>query len=211
MGHGVVVGVAVGVGVGVGVVLELLHATTLNTLATAAAKSHKVTADLTCTERGLAVVRFMRIPPPADILVRRKLPLVTMIWISAVETLLWIRVETLLARHPRRRIAGRDRLEATNRLRPILGAAGTSYLTYLARIRRIDAAAHLAAERVHFARELALCRPADRRIARHQADRVEPARDDERTHAHARRRECGFAAGVAAADDDDVEIVLHSR
>ena len=83
VGVGVGDGLSVAVGDGVGVVLELLHATTLNTLATAAAKSHKGTADLACAERGLTVVRFMRIPPPADILGRRKLPLVTMIWISA--------------------------------------------------------------------------------------------------------------------------------
>ena len=69
----------------------------------------------------------------------------------------------------------------------------------------IGRAAHDAAERVDFAHDRALGDAADRRIARHLADRLERARDDRDARAGARRGDGGLGAGVSRADDDDVE------
>ena len=66
-------------------------------------------------------------------------------------------------------------------------------------------AAHQAVERIDLAHQMALAEPADRRIAGHRADGGEPMRDQRGARAHARGRRRGFAAGVAAADHDDVE------
>ena len=61
---------------------------------------------------------------------------------------------------------------------------------------------------------MALAEPADRRIARHRADGRKPMRDQRRARAHARSRRRGFAAGMAATDDDDIKArfrrVLHN-
>ena len=70
-------------------------------------------------------------------------------------------------------------------------------------------AAHQAVERVDLPHQMALAEPADRRIAGHRADGREFVRHQRGFGAHPRRRGRGFAAGVAAADDNDVEFSVH--
>ena len=72
---------------------------------------------------------------------------------------------------------------------------------------RVDRAAHQAAERVDLADEMALRRAADRRIARHVRDRVGRQRAEPDARAEPRGRIRRLAAGVAGADDDDVERI----
>ncbi len=69
----------------------------------------------------------------------------------------------------------------------------------------VGRAAHQAVQRVDFADQMALPEPADRRIAGHRPDGGEPMRHERRPGAHPRSRGRGFAAGVAAADHDDIE------
>ena len=64
--------------------------------------------------------------------------------------------------------------------------------------------AHEAVEGVDLAHEMALPEPADRRIARHGADGRGPLCDHGGARAHPRGGRSGFAAGVAAADNDHV-------
>ena len=64
--------------------------------------------------------------------------------------------------------------------------------------------AHEAVEGVDLAHEMALPEPADRRIARHGADGRGPLRDHGGARAHPRGGRSGFAAGMAAADNDHV-------
>jgi hypothetical protein len=52
---------------------------------------------------------------------------------------------------------------------------------------------------------MALAEPADRRIARHRPDGRESMSNQCRPRTHAGGGGRGFAAGVASADDDDVE------
>ena len=52
---------------------------------------------------------------------------------------------------------------------------------------------------------MALAEPADGRVARHLADGREPVRHQRRARAEAGRRSRRLAAGMAAADDDDVK------
>ena len=80
----------------------------------------------------------------------------------------------------------------------------------------LDAAAvghapHQAIERVDLAHQMALAEPADRGIAGHRADGREAVRDQRRSRAHARGRRRRLAAGVAAADHDDVEVLVHGH
>src|SRR3981081_4764907 len=56
---------------------------------------------------------------------------------------------------------------------------------------------------------MALAESADRRIAGHCPDGGEAVRHRRRARPHARRRGRGLAAGVAAADHDDVEARIH--
>ena len=65
--------------------------------------------------------------------------------------------------------------------------------------------AHQAVQRIDLADQMALAEPADRRIAGHRADGREAMRHQRGPGAHARGSRRGFAAGMAAADDDDVE------
>ena len=65
--------------------------------------------------------------------------------------------------------------------------------------------AHDAAEGVDFADEMALCHSTNRGITGHLGDEVEVEGEESGTQAHARGGGCGFAAGVARADDEDVE------
>jgi len=71
--------------------------------------------------------------------------------------------------------------------------------------------AHQAVERIDFPDQMALPEPANRRIARHGADRCESMRDQCRLRAHTRRRGRGFTAGVAAANHNDVESMCHQN
>ena len=69
----------------------------------------------------------------------------------------------------------------------------------------IGRARHRAAERVDLLDEVTLADAADRRVAAHLAERLDALRQQQRARAHARRGQRGLGAGVAAADDDDVE------
>ena len=66
-------------------------------------------------------------------------------------------------------------------------------------------AAHQPVERIDLAHQMALAEPADRRIAGHRPDGREAVRDQRGARAHARGRGRGLAAGVAAANHDDIE------
>src|SRR5690606_24743823 len=70
-------------------------------------------------------------------------------------------------------------------------------------------AAHQAVERVDLADEVPLSQPADGGVAGHRPHRIETVGDERRRRSHARRRGRGFAAGVAAADDDNIECCAH--
>ena len=70
---------------------------------------------------------------------------------------------------------------------------------------RIGHPPHQPVQRIDLAHQMALAEPADGRVARHLADGGEPVRDERRARAHARRRSRRLAAGMAAADHDDVE------
>ena len=70
---------------------------------------------------------------------------------------------------------------------------------------RIGDAPHQAVERIDLAHQMALAEPADGRVAGHLADGGEAVRDQRRARAHAGSRRRGLAAGMAAADNDDVE------
>ncbi len=96
--------------------------------------------------------------------------------------------------------------------------AGAAHRGALAAVQdaKLDAAlvgdaAHQAVERVDLADQMALAEPADRRIAGHRADGREFVRHQRGFGAHPGRRSRGFAAGVAAADDDNVEFSVHSE
>ena len=70
--------------------------------------------------------------------------------------------------------------------------------------------AHQAAERVDLLDEVSLGQTADGGVARHPADGVAQHRDHGHAGAAARADARRFSAGVAAADDDDVELrVMH--
>ena len=64
---------------------------------------------------------------------------------------------------------------------------------------------HQAVQRIDLAHQVALAEPADGRIARHLADGGEAVRHQRRARAHAGRGRRSLAAGMAAADDDDVK------
>ena len=75
---------------------------------------------------------------------------------------------------------------------------------------RVGHPPHQAVQRIDLAHQVALAEPADGRVAGHLADGGEAVRDQRRARAHARRRRRGLAAGMAAADHDDVEgFVAH--
>ena len=73
----------------------------------------------------------------------------------------------------------------------------------------VDAACHFAAECVDFSDELSFCDAADGGVAGHHADVVEFHGGEECLAAESCCGECGFDAGVACADDDDIEIAFH--
>ena len=78
----------------------------------------------------------------------------------------------------------------------------------------IGDAAHQAIQRVDLAHQVPFAEPPDRRVARHRADGRKLLRDQRRPCTHARSRRRGFAAGMAATDDDDIKArfyrVLHN-
>src|SRR6266436_10169081 len=68
----------------------------------------------------------------------------------------------------------------------------------------VDGPSHDPVERVDLTHEMALGKAADRRIARHLANRLDPVGQEQRTRAEARRSRRRLAAGMAATDDDDI-------
>ena len=66
---------------------------------------------------------------------------------------------------------------------------------------------HDPAERVDLLDQVALADAADRRVAAHRAHGLDVVAEQQRARAGARGRECGFGAGMAAADHDHVESV----
>ncbi len=64
---------------------------------------------------------------------------------------------------------------------------------------------HQAVERVDLAHQMPFTEPADRRIARHRPDGRKPMRHQRGSGAHTGSRGRSLAAGVPAANDDDVE------
>ncbi len=75
---------------------------------------------------------------------------------------------------------------------PVLDAAG---------VRRL---CHLAAERVQFAHQMSLARPADRGVAGHVAHRVEVDGEDDGAQTEPRGGQSRLDARVARADDGDL-------
>ncbi len=71
--------------------------------------------------------------------------------------------------------------------------------------------AHLAAERVDLAHQMALADTANRRVAGHLADMVEIEREHQRARAHPRRGQRSFDTGVAGADYDNVVVHREQR
>jgi hypothetical protein len=65
--------------------------------------------------------------------------------------------------------------------------------------------AHQAIERIDLAHQMTFAEPADRRVAGHRTDGREPVRDKRRARAHTRSRSRSLAAGVAAANHNDIE------
>ena len=68
----------------------------------------------------------------------------------------------------------------------------------------VDGAGHDPVERVDLAHQMALAEPADRRVAGHLADPVEPVGDQRRPRPHPRSGGGRLAPGMAAADHDHV-------
>ncbi len=66
---------------------------------------------------------------------------------------------------------------------------------------------HRAAERVDLLDQVTFADAADRRVAAHLPERLDALRQQQRTHAHARRGQSGLGAGVPAAYDDDREFL----
>ena len=65
---------------------------------------------------------------------------------------------------------------------------------------------HRAAQRVDLLDQMALADAADRRVAAHLPQRLDVVRQQQRAAAHARRGQRGLGAGMAATDDDHVEL-----
>ena len=69
----------------------------------------------------------------------------------------------------------------------------------------VGGAGHQPVEHVELAHQMALADPADRRVARHLADILGAEADQADASAAARRRSRGLAAGMTAANDQDVK------
>lgn len=72
---------------------------------------------------------------------------------------------------------------------------------------QVGDAAHLAAQSIDLAHEVAFADAADGRIATHLPDGVAVHGEECGFEAHARGGKSGFAARMAGADDDQVEVV----
>jgi hypothetical protein len=72
----------------------------------------------------------------------------------------------------------------------------------------IRSSAHYSAERIHLAYDRSLCNPADCRVARHLADRLECASDEPYSSAQASCADRGFSSGVTGPDDNYIELGL---
>ncbi len=70
--------------------------------------------------------------------------------------------------------------------------------------RLIGGARHRAAQGIDFLDQVALADAADGRVAAHLPQRLDIVREQQRAQAHARSRQRGFGAGMAAADHDDL-------
>jgi hypothetical protein len=70
---------------------------------------------------------------------------------------------------------------------------------------------HHPAQRVDLLDQMALADAADGRVAAHRADGLDVVGQQQRARTGARGRQRGLGAGVAAADDDDVEVVEATR
>lgn len=66
---------------------------------------------------------------------------------------------------------------------------------------------HQTIERINLAHQMPLPETPDGRIAGHRADGREPVRHQSGRRSHPSGRSRGFTAGVAAANDDDVERI----
>src|SRR5262249_45942762 len=73
----------------------------------------------------------------------------------------------------------------------------------------ISDAAHQAVQRIDLAHQMTLAETADGWIARHRPDRRETMGQQRGFTSHAGGSGCGFTAGVAAANDDDVKTIHH--
>ena len=65
---------------------------------------------------------------------------------------------------------------------------------------------HRAAERIDLLDQMTFADAADGGVAAHLPERLDALRQQQGTHAHARRGQCSLGAGVAAAYNDDVEF-----
>ena len=68
----------------------------------------------------------------------------------------------------------------------------------------VDGPAHDAIQRIDLADQMALAQSADRRIARHLADRLDPMGEEQGARTHPRRCGRGLTAGMATAHHDHV-------
>ena len=75
--------------------------------------------------------------------------------------------------------------------------------------RLIGNTAHDAVHRVDLAHQMTLAKPANGRIAGHHADRIRAMGHQRRRGTHARSRSRSLAAGMAAANHDDIIILPH--
>src|SRR5207248_1972465 len=66
---------------------------------------------------------------------------------------------------------------------------------------------HRSAQGVDLLDEVPFANAADRRIARHLAERLDAVREQQGATPHTRRSQCAFGAGMATTDDDDVEFL----
>ncbi len=73
--------------------------------------------------------------------------------------------------------------------------------------RLVGGLGHRPAERIDLLDQMPFADAADRRVAAHLAEGLEAMRQQQRGTAHARGGQRRFGAGMAAADDDDVEVL----
>jgi hypothetical protein len=74
---------------------------------------------------------------------------------------------------------------------------------------KVGNSTHQAIQGVDFADQMALSEPANRGITGHGANSPKPMSYQDCLRAHPGRRGRSFTAGVAAADDNDVESIDH--